>query len=111
MTEPILNLAISLLVAAFAMFVIENYVPPKRGLRYIMIPMVIMGECAWLLRASGISWPAFGLLAKIMLTIVVSGILLWAVNGNIARHHGLLAVVNVGVLLAISLFLMQIFAI
>jgi hypothetical protein len=111
MTESILSLAMSLLMAAFAMFVIDNYVTPRRGLRYFLHAMVIIGQCAWLLRVSGIAWPAFGLLAKVLFTTAFFGMLMWAVNGGMARRRTVSAMLNAGVLLVASLFLVQIFSI
>ena len=110
MLESIISLAMSLLVAAFAMFVIDNYVSPKRGLRYLMHAAVITGLCAALLRYAGIDWPAFGVLAKVILTTALFGVLIWSVNGQIARRGSINAIANAGMLVAASILLIQMFS-
>ena len=111
MMESIISLAMGLLIAAFAMFVIDNYLSAKRELSYLMHAAVIVALGAWLLQIAGIAWPAFSLFARVILTSAVFGLAMWTINGQAPRRQSVKAVLNAGVLVVASLFLLRIFSV
>jgi hypothetical protein len=104
----LINLVVGLVVLGIVLWLINAYVPMDGRIKQLVNVVVVVGAVLWVLQAFGV-FSMGGPLMPLVLILTVLGFVLWVINKHIPMDGRIKSIVNVVVLVAAVLAVLQAF--
>lgn len=106
----LINLIVGLVILGVVLWLVNAYLPMDGRIKQLVNIVAVVGAVLWVLQAFGIVGMG-GPMMSLLITLVVLGVILWAINTLIPMDGKIKSVINVVVLLVAVLVVLNSFGV